>query len=402
MDGPWPACRTGTAVSATDAVSVRLPRAASVLLAAAGLTVALAGVRAAAGIIGPAVLALVLTITVHPIRRRMVRRGFPDWLVATAMMVAVYVLLLAVTVSVAYAIGRLAAILPAYTDDLQKYVDDASAWLKDHGIGQKQVDAASGAVDFGGLVSVASSIFGAVLGLASNLFFIVMVVLFMCFDTASTQRALDQVRTIKPDLVDALGSFAQGTRMYMAVSAGFGLIVAVIDGLALWLMGVPGAFVWAVLAFVTNFIPNIGFIIGLVPPAVIGLLEGGPGLMLGVVAVYCVANLVIQSIIQPRYVGDSVGLSPTITMLSLVFWAWAIGALGALLAVPLSLLMRALLIEADPSAHWALPLISGRLDETDDEAEPETEPETEPVAGSGTGLAPGSRRPPAPAPAPEH
>ena len=88
-------------------------------------------------------------------------------------------------------------------------------------------------------------------------------------------------------------------------------------------MGVPGAFVWAVLAFVTNFIPNIGFVIGVIPPAFIGLLEGGPSLMLAVIAVYCVINFVIQSIIQPRYVGDAVGLTPTITMLSLVFWAWA-------------------------------------------------------------------------------
>ena len=183
----------------------------------------------------------------------------------------------------------------------------------------------------------------------------------MAFDTTRTQRVLDRLRATKPDLVDALASFAHGTRTYMAVSAGFGLIVAVIDGVALALMGVPGAFVWAVLAFVTNFIPNIGFVIGVIPPAIIGLLEGGPGLMLAVIAVYSVINLVIQSIIQPRYVGDAVGLTPTITMLSLVFWAWALGPLGALLAVPLSLLMRALLIEADPGARWALPLVSGQL-----------------------------------------
>jgi predicted PurR-regulated permease PerM len=164
----------------------------------------------------------------------------------------------------------------------------------------------------------------------------------------------------------------------MAVSAGFGLIVAVIDGVALALLGVPGAFVWAVLAFVTNFIPNIGFVIGIIPPAIIGLLEGGPGLLLAVLAVYSVINVVIQSIIQPRYVGDAVGLTPTITMLSLVFWAWAIGPLGALLAVPLSLLMRALLIDADPSAQWALPLISGRLGDPEPVPEAESAPEPAP------------------------
>ena len=268
-------------------------------------------------------------------------------------------------------------------DDLAR----AGAWLGDQGMGRDQVAKMIDTLDVGKLVTIASDLFGAVLGLASDLFFIVTVALFMAFDTTRTQRVLDRVRATKPDLVDALASFAHGTRTYMAVSAGFGLIVAVIDGVALALMGVPGAFVWAVLAFVTNFIPNIGFVIGVIPPAIIGLLEGGPDLMLGVLAVYSVINVVIQSIIQPRYVGDAVGLTPTITMLSLVFWAWALGPLGALLAVPLSLLMRALLIEADPGARWALPLVSGQLGDTEPgrrpepRPDPETRPDPEPQPG---------------------
>ena len=119
------------------------------------------------------------------------------------------------------------------------------------------------------------------------------------------------------------------------------------------------------LAFVTNFIPNIGFVIGVIPPALIALLDSGPGLMLAVIALYSVVNFVIQSIIQPRVVGDTVGLTPTLTFLSLVFWTWLIGPLGALLAVPLSLLIRALLVEADPGADWAIPLILGKTDPDD-------------------------------------
>ena len=89
------------------------------------------------------------------------------------------------------------------------------------------------------------------------------------------------------------------------------------------------------LAFVTNFIPNIGFAIGVIPPALIAFLDSGVGPMIAVIIVYSVINLVIQSVIQPRVVGDKVGLSPTLTYLSVVFWTWVIGPLGALLAVPL-------------------------------------------------------------------
>jgi predicted PurR-regulated permease PerM len=173
-------------------------------------------------------------------------------------------------------------------------------------------------------------------------------------------KIVGQLGERKSDFVEALASFARGTRSYMAVSAGFGFVVAVIDAGALLIIGVPGAFVWGVLAFVTNFIPNVGFVIGVVPPALIGLLEGGVGMMVVVVVVFTVINFVVQSVIQPRIVGDAVGLSATLTFLSLVFWGWAIGALGALLAVPLSLLLKALLVEADPEARWTLPLISGK------------------------------------------
>jgi predicted PurR-regulated permease PerM len=72
-----------------------------------------------------------------------------------------------------------------------------------------------------------------------------------------------------------------------------------------------------------------------------------------------VINFIIQSIIQPKVVGDAVGLSTTLTFLSLVFWAWVLGPLGAVLAIPLSLLMRALLVDADPSTAWLSGLISG-------------------------------------------
>ena len=82
--------------------------------------------------------------------------------------------------------------------------------------------------------------------------------------------------------------------------------------------------------------------------------------MLAVIVVYSVLNLIIQSVIQPRVVGDAVGLSTTLTFLSLVFWSWVIGPLGAILAVPVSLLVRAVLVDADPCNEWLRPLVANR------------------------------------------
>ena len=115
---------------------------------------------------------------------------------------------------------------------------------------------------------------------------------------------------------------------------------------------------WGLLAFVTNYIPNVGFLIGLVPPALLALLEGGPQLMITVIVAYSVINFVIQSVIQPKFVGDAVNLSLTLTFLSLLFWSFAIGPLGAVLAIPLTLLAKALLLDVDPDTRWISELLA--------------------------------------------
>jgi predicted PurR-regulated permease PerM len=214
-------------------------------------------------------------------------------------------------------------------------------------------------LDVGKITDIATGVLGSALSVLSNLFFIVLLVLFLCADAAIFPLRLEEARGTRHQVVDALNSFAVGTRRYLIVSSVFGFIVAVFDTVALWIMGVPAPLLWGLLAFITNYIPNIGFIIGLVPPTVLALLVGGWKLAVAVVVVYCLLNLVIQTILQPRFVGGSVGLSTTVTFLSLVFWAWVLGALGALLAIPLSLLAKALLVDVDPDASWLRPLISG-------------------------------------------
>lgn len=339
--------------------------APTLLLGIAALTIAIAGARSVGGIIGPVFLALVLTVTLQPIRSWFERHRLPELAASVLTLLAGYLVLLLLALALIVSVARLADLLPAYAKQMQSAVVSAGGTLRSLGVKQEQINAVHDAVDPGHVIDVVTSLLSGTMNVLKDLFFLVTLLLFMTFDTTSTRRSLAALSKRFPNPVAALDSFAQGTRHYMGVSAGFGLVVAVLDGVALQIMGVPGAFVWAVLAFVTNFIPNIGFVLGVIPPALIALLDGGVGLMIAVVVAYSVINFVTQSLIQPRVVGDKVGLSPTLTFLSVVFWTWVIGPLGALLAVPLSLLTKALLVEADPGAHWALPLISGRPEPTE-------------------------------------
>jgi predicted PurR-regulated permease PerM len=335
------------------------PFGLTLLLVTTALTITLVGVRSTADIIGPIFLAVVITVTLHPIRIWLERHNLPEWAASLLMVLAACVLLLLLMLALIVSVAQLAALIPQYADQLNDAVESAGNSLRALGVKQDQIDAVTKAIDPGRIVDLAMSVLSSTLGVIGDLFFLVTVLLFMAFDTDSTRRSLAALSDRFPHPVAALGNFARGARSYMSVSASFGLIVAVIDGAILYVLDVPGAFVWAVLAFVTNFIPNIGFIIGVIPPALIALLDGGADLMVTVIVVYSVVNFVIQSVIQPRVVGDAVGLSAILTFLSLVFWTWVIGPVGALLAVPLSLLVKAMLIEADPRTRWALPLISG-------------------------------------------
>ena len=186
----------------------------------------------------------------------------------------------------------------------------------------------------------------------SLLALIAALVFFVVFDAAGFGERIETIRSYRPRIAEGLEDFAQGTRKYWIVTTVFGFIVAVLDVIALLIIGVPLAFTWGVLAFVTNYIPNIGFLIGLVPPALIALLDGGVGPAIAVLVVYVVINIVVQTLIQPRFTGDAVGISPTVAFLSLIFWAYLLGVLGALLAVPATQFVKSLLVDHSTSGQW--------------------------------------------------
>ena len=328
------------------------------MLGITGLLVTTLALQQFSSILAPVLLALVLVIGVHPLTALLRRRGVPQWLAVTITLLAVFAVVIGLALSFAVSIAQLGTILPMYRDQFAILVTDLRDWLATLGVGPEQVQAALGQISFGRVAGVVTDLLLGLAGTFSNLLFLLFVVLFMGLDAAHFSRRLAQAGGERTAVVTALAGFVRGTRSYLLVSTVFGLIVAVIDAGFLWAVGVPLALLWGLLAFITNYIPNIGFVIGLVPPALLALLEGGPRLMLIVIVAYTVINFVIQSVIQPKYVGDAVNISLTLTFLSLVFWSFVIGPLGAVLAIPLTLLAKALLLDVDPNTRWIADLLA--------------------------------------------
>ena len=330
-----------------------LPRTLVMVLAGGAAVLLLAGVRAAAWLVGPLFLALIVVIAVYPVQAWLRRRGWPVGPATLVLVVLVVGVLGTFAVVVVVSLAQLAALLPQYADRADQLLGSLAGSLSGLGVEPGQLEQAVSAVSPEQVVTLIGSVLAGLSGMLSSLVFLVVLMLFLSVDAGGIERRLAAVAVDRPELATALRLFAHGTRSYLLVSTVFGLVVGVLDGVVLAIIGVPLPVLWGVLSFLTNYIPNVGFVIGLVPPALLALLTLGLPEMLLVIAVYCVLNFVIQSLIQPHYVGDSVGLAVTTTFVALVFWTWLIGPLGALLAIPLTLLVKALLVDVDPAARWA-------------------------------------------------
>ena len=336
------------------------------------------GIRGAAGIVAPTMLSLVLTIAVLPVGAWARRHGWPSWLATLLALVAAYAILLVLLVGTIICLVKLVDLLPQYTKDAQNLTDQFHDWLSGLGLGTETTSDALKKVQPGNVADLLAGVLSAILGALGGLFFLVTVMFFFVVAVRGFGARMAWLRISKPQLAAALAKFVNGTQKYLVVTALFGAIVGVLDSAALWLIGVPLPLAWGFFSFITNLIPNIGFVIGIIPPSLLALLDGGWQEMLLVIVAYSVLNVTIQTFIQPRFVGNSVGLSAEMTYMSLVVWAFLLGPLGALLAVPMTLLLRAFFIDADPRAAWAAPLIDAQVEYPDAEPEPDSDPRHDP------------------------
>jgi len=335
-----------------------LPRGLIILLGVAAALGAALGLREFSKILGPVFLALVLSIAVHPVRRFADRHRLPAWLGVILSLLAVYAIVAGLFAILVIAGIQFATLLQDYAPQFQAFLQQAVKVLESVGVSQQKLQDLANQLSPSKLVGIAGDLIGGLAGVLSNIFFLIVLLFFTVADAGDFASKLERISPRGQRLAQAFNQFAHGSRQYLAVATIFGAIVAVCDVIALWILDIRYAWLWGLLAFITNYIPNIGFIIGLVPPTIIALLDQDVVTAIIVVIVYSVVNFVIQTIIQPRVVGATVGLSATLSFLSLIVWATILGASGAFLAIPLSLFVKYLFVDVDPEHDWVGPLLS--------------------------------------------
>jgi len=346
-------------LSAEEAASPSsgLPRALVLLLGIAAVFIAAQGIQPIRSTLAATFLALNLVIVVWPIQRWLTRHHWPRVLASTASGLTALALLVVLIWSMGWTIARLVQELPRYSAQYYHMISQINDFATRHNIDANAVLAQVWhqvqGISFSTAVSTIGQIASGLTNAIGLLFMVLMILFFMILDSAGFSERMERLgERHNPTLAWALRSFAHGTRKYWVVTTVFGLIVAICDWFLLLGLGVPLALIWAVFSFVTNYIPNIGFVIGLVPPVLMALLANDPLTAVWVVVGYFVLNTVIQTFIQPKFAGDAVGITPTMAILSLLLWAYVLGPLGAILAIPSTLLMKTLFVDIDPRTRW--------------------------------------------------
>lgn len=334
------------------------PRFLQVSLGIVLTLAALLLLREFASTFAPIFLALNLMVTAYPLHTWLVRKHCPSPISASVVALVVLVVLFAFFAGIAWAVNETVNLLPSYNDEFSSMYHQLIDLAARLGFDENRLLSALKSIDPNSVMSAATSLLSGASGALGMMAIVVTAIFFMAMDTPGFAARLKIAENGHSRTMVGLTSFSRGVRRYWIVTTIFGLIVAVLDTIAVAIIGVPLPIVWGLLSFITNYIPNVGFVVGLVPPALVALVAVGWQQALIVVALYCVLNFVVQSLIQPRFTGQSVGVTPTVSFISLLVWGFVLGGLGTLLALPMTLLVKALVIDTDPRARWVNSLLA--------------------------------------------
>ena len=343
------------------------------LVAAAALVIVIAGLRSARPVVVPMLVAAFVAFACLPAVNKLRSWRVPKVLSVVFVVLGVVAVVFAIAAFVGSSLTAFVQTLPVYQARLGIQVADLMAWFAERGFDVPDSAQLQDTIDPGVALSLVATLLNGVGDTLANGLLILLTVVFILLEASSfrvkAQRAFRREGSSFPQ-IDA---FASGMKQYLVIKTMVSLVTGILVAVWLAILGVDFPLLWGLLAFLLNYIPNIGSILAAIPASLLALVQISIGAALLVVLGFLVINVVMGNMIEPRWMGRGVGLSPLVVFFSLIFWGWVLGPMGLILSVPLSVTLK-IALESSDETRWVAVLLGPET------VQRELEPLPKPVA----------------------
>jgi len=340
----------------------------SALLSFAAIIVVIYGLQMAKELLIPFIIASFLTLLAY---RPMIwlqkkldiffQRNLPIFFPALIIVFLMILLLAIIGGILGNSVGDFTAALPGYQQRLEIMKEGLVEFAIIFFNLDKSLESLSEMIDPGWAMELVALILNSLKDALTNAFLIIFTIVFMLLEATSLSTKFKVAFSSNKDLLRRPQVFIENLGRYLGIKTAVSALTGLCTGILTWFLGLDFPLLWAMLAFLLNYIPTIGSIIAAVPAILLGLIQFGPGIAIATAVGFGLINIVIGSIIEPRLMGYGVGISPLVVFISLVFWGWVFGPVGMLFSVPLTMALK-LVFESDIRTKWIAILIGSERD----------------------------------------
>ncbi len=330
------------------------------LTAAAASVIVVFGLKYASDVLAPIFLAATLAILFTPALWWLEKKGLPAWLALLVMVLALGGFIILMIIILTVSLQQLALRLPVYQELLLQRIANLGAALGNIGI-DVQDALNSSVIDTTALAKSAITVALGVLGNSVFIIFFLFLLFLMLVESKSIATKFQTRLQTGNNLVVQLGNYTKQIQKQYRIQTISNLLSATALTVELLLFRVDFAILWGFLAFVLGFIPNVGLIIACLPAVIIAFILYGAGTAIVILIIGIILNAAMDNAVTPRIMGKGLNLPILLVFLSFLFWTWVFGFVGALLALPATLLVKTLL-QGRQDTHFLVVLLSGQGD----------------------------------------
>ncbi|GAA6173755.1 AI-2E family transporter [Colwellia sp. KU-HH00111] len=320
------------------------------LVALASIIVIIAGLKVAAPILVQLLMALFIAIICMPSIRWMEGHKVPRSLAIVVVLTVFLAFVYVIVALVGDSINAFNANKEFYIEQLGSRMRGIVNWATSHGVPIENVNIAA-AFEKADIMSLVTMVLGGVGNIFSDFFLIFLCVIFILAETTSFPAKFSRAFSNAQDKMVHVNNILSKIRHYLAIKAATSLLTGILAALALLFIGVDYPFLWGMLAFLLNFIPNLGSLLAALPPVILALIQLGPiGVMWTGISFFAINNI-IGNYLEPKLMGKMLGLSAFVVFLSLILWGYIFGVIGMFLSVPLTMMIK-IALDTNDKTRW--------------------------------------------------